>query len=32
MATRQVSLLARESIDTMRDKGFDVTCGDFAKT
>jgi MOSC domain-containing protein YiiM len=28
---RQVSLLAEESIDTMRDKGLDVTHGDFAE-
>ena len=28
---RQVSLLAQESIDTMRDKGLDVTAGDFAE-
>lgn len=28
---RQVSLLAQESIDTMREKGLDVTAGDFAE-
>lgn len=28
---RQVSLLARESINTMRAKGLDVTTGDFAE-
>lgn len=28
---RQVSLLAEESIDTMRDKGLDVSHGDFAE-
>ncbi len=28
---RQVSLLARESIDKMRGKGLDVTYGDFAE-
>jgi len=28
---RQVSLLAEESIDTMREKGLDVTHGDFAE-
>lgn len=28
---RQVSLLARESIDKMRDRGFDVGPGDFAE-
>ena len=31
METRQVSLLATESIDKMRDKGLDVTYGDFAE-
>ena len=28
---RQVSLLAQESINTMREKGLDVTTGDFAE-
>lgn len=28
---RQVSLLAQESIDTMREKGLDVNAGDFAE-
>ena len=28
---RQVSLLAQESIDTMRDKGLDVVAGNFAE-
>lgn len=28
---RQVSLLAKESIDGMQDKGFDVGAGDFAE-
>lgn len=28
---RQVSLLAQESIDKMRDRGLDVTYGDFAE-
>lgn len=31
METRQVSLLANESIDKMRGKGLDVTYGDFAE-
>jgi len=28
---RQVSLLAEEDIDTMRGKGFELRCGDFAE-
>jgi len=28
---RQVSLLANEDIETMRDKGIEIRCGDFAE-